>query len=327
MKSITRALKSVAAGLGQALVLTAAITLTAAAQDRYPSQPIKIVVPYPAGGTTDLIARQFGEYLGRELGQPVVVDNRPGAATNIGADAMVRSRGDGYTLLFSNVGQVLNPVFGPKPSFDLLSALEPISLVSRVAFLVAANPKVPFNSAAELLAAAKASPGKITVSSAQLDLYVELLNNKAGIKLLHVPYKGGAPATADAISGQVDMVFALMPVLLPQVQGGKLKPIAVTAAKRLSALPDIPTLVELGVDYDVVIWYGLMAPAGTPKPIVDRLASLTQKIMANPDMVQKIRASGAEPASSSPEEFQAQLRNELGFWQQVAKALPQLVQK
>lgn len=303
------------------------IMLTPAlAQDRYPSQPLKIVVPYPAGGSTDMIARLLAEQLGKELGQSVVVDNRPGGGTNIGAEIVARSKPDGYTFFFANNSQVLNYHFGPIPPFEL-SALQPVSLVSRVPFVVAANPKMPFNTGAELLAAAKAAPGKLSVSSAQLDLYVELLNRKAGITLLHVPYKGGAPATTDAISGQVNMVFALTPVLLPHIQGGRLKALAVTTGKRLNALPDVPTLTELGVDYDISIWYGLMAPAGTPKAVVDRVAATTQKIMSSADMTAKIRAGGSEPAWSTPEEFQAELRKENAFWQQTARAMPHLVQK
>jgi tripartite-type tricarboxylate transporter receptor subunit TctC len=309
-----------------ALFLIGGALAPAAAQDRYPNQPIKIVVPYPAGGSTDLIARQFAEQLGKELGQPVVVDNRPGGGTNIGAEIVARAKADGYTLLFANNSQVLNPYFGPSPSFEL-SALLPVSLVARVPFVLAANPRTPFNTGAELLSAAKAAPGTITVSSAQLDLYVELLNRKAGIALLHVPYKGGAPATTDAISGQVNMVFALTPVLLPHIQSGQLKALAVTTGKRLSALPAVPTLTELGVDYDFAIWYGLMAPAGTPKPIVDRLAAATRKILSTPDMMASIRAGGSEPAWSTPQDFQAEVDRESAFWQQAARSMPQLVQK
>ncbi len=309
-----------------AAILCAVAAGGAAAQDRFPSQPIRVVVPYPAGGSTDLIARQLSEQLGKELGQNVIVDNKPGGGTNIGAEVVARAKPDGYTLLFANNSQVLNPVFGPTPPFDQ-SALEPVSLVSRVAFVIAANPKAPFNTGAELLQAAKASPGKLTVSSAQLDLYVELLNRKAGIQLLHVPYKGGAPATTDAISGQVNMVFALVPVLQPHIQGGKLKALAVTSSKRLPSLPEVPTLTELGVDYDTTIWYGLLAPAGTPKTVIDRLAAATHKIMSNSDMGARIRTGGAEPAWSKPEEFQVQLRNETAFWQQVARQIPHLVTK
>ena len=327
MMKFTRALQSIASAWSLAMLALAATTaMPAAAQDRFPSQPLKIVVPYPAGGSTDLIARQFAERLTAELGQTVIIDNRPGGGTNIGAEFVAKSKADGYTLLFANNSQVLNPVFGPKPPFEL-SALDAISLVSRVAFVIAANPQTPFNTGAEMLAAAKTAPGKLTVSSAQLDLYVELFNAKANLKLLHVPYKGGAAATTDAISGQVNMVYALVPVLLPQIQGGKLKALAVTTGKRLGSLPDVPTLTELGVDYDVAIWYGLLAPAGTPKAVVDRLAAATQKIMSNAEMGARIRAGGAEPAWSRPEEFGDMLRKDTEFWKGVARTLPHLVQK
>jgi tripartite-type tricarboxylate transporter receptor subunit TctC len=309
-----------------AALLAAGLAAGAAAQDNYPSQPVRIVVPYPAGGSTDLIARQFGEQLGKELGQPVLIDNKPGGGTNIGAEIVARSKADGYTLLFANNSQVLNPIFGPQPSFEL-SALTPVSLVSQVSFVLAANPHTPFNNGRELLAAAKATPGKLTVSSAQLDLYVELMNRKAGIQLLHVPYKGGAPATTDAIGGQVNMVFALLPVLQPHIQSGKLKALAVTAGKRLPNLPEVATLKELGVDYDTQIWYGLMAPANTPKAVVDKLAAATQKVMSTPEMATRLRAGGSEPAWSTPAAFATQLRNDNVFWQQVSKQLPHLVQK
>lgn len=325
MTLFRHARRGFARALGAAL-LTGLVSGGAAAQDNYPSQPIRLVVPYPAGGTTDLIGRHVADQLGKELGQTVIVENKPGAGTNIGAESVARAKPDGYTLLMASTGQVRNPVLGPTPSFEL-SALEPVSLLSRLAFVLAANPKTPFNTGAELLSAAKAAPGKLTVSSAQLDLYVELLNRKAGISLLHVPYKGGAQASTDAISGQVNMVFALLPVLQPHVQGGKLKLLGVTSGKRLGVFPDVPTFTELGVDYDVSIWYGLMAPAGTPKAIVERLARATQKLMSSPEMGARIRAVGAEPAWSKPEEFQAQLRNETAFWQQVGRQMPHLIQK
>ena len=313
--------------LAAALAVTLGLAPIARAQDGWPSQPIRIVVPYAPGGTTDLIARRMGEQLGKELGQTVIVENRPGASTNIGAQAVVKARPDGHTLLFGGVAQVLNPVFGPNPGFDLLSSLEPVSLVARVPFVVAANPKMPFNQPRELIAAAKAAPGALSISSAQLDLYVELLNTRAGMQLLHVPYKGGAPATTDAISGQVNMVFALVPVLLPHIQAGKLKAVGVTSAQRFASLPDVPTFAEIGLDYDVTVWFALFAPSGTPKAVIDRLARSTQKIMTSGEMGQAIRTDGAEPASSRPEDLQVQLRAELAFWQQIAKAMPHLVQK
>jgi tripartite-type tricarboxylate transporter receptor subunit TctC len=298
-----------------------------AAQEAWPTQAIKIVVPYAPGGSADAFARQFGEQLARELGQGVLIDNRPGASTNIGATAVVRARPDGYTLLLGSLQQVLSPVFGPDPGFELLTSFEPVSLMARLPFVVAAHPTMPFNDARALVAAAKAAPGTLSISSAQLDMFVELLNGKAGMKLLNVPYKGGAPATTDAISGQVNMVYAGVPVLLPYIQAGKLRALAVTTASRVASLPDVPTFVESGVDYDVVAWYGLLAPAGTPKPIVERLARATTSIMTRSEMVQKVRASGLEPATSRPDELQQLLRKDLAFWQAVAKSMPNLVQK
>ena len=231
-------------------VILGVATAPAHAQAQDFSQPIRIVVPYPPGGTTDLIARQFATFLTKEVGQQVLIDNRGGAATNIGADAVARSKPDGLTLLFGGVNQVINPAFGPAPPFDLLAAMEPVSLLARTPFIVAANPNAKFNTPKELIGAAKGAPGKLTISSAQLDIHVELLKSRAGINLLHVPYKGGAPATTDAIAGQVDMVYALVPVLLPHIQAGKLKAIGVTSARRAAVLPNTPTFVESGVDYD-----------------------------------------------------------------------------
>lgn len=321
-------------GPGRRGILAAAAALAvlacwtpAIAQERFPSQPIKIVVPYPPGGSTDVMARTLGDQLSREIGQPVVIDNRPGAATNIGAEVVVKSKPDGYTLLFGGVGQVINPIFGPVPGFDLATSLEPVANIGRVPFLVAANPKMPFSTPAELIAAAKAAPGRLTVSSAQLDLYVALLNAKADINLLHIPYKGGAPATTDAIAGQVNMVYALVPVLLPHIQGGKLKAIAVTTSKRIATLPNTPAFAELGIDSDVAAWYGLLAPAGTPKAVVDKLSAVVLKIMSSREMTQKMRAIGVEPTPGTADDLRGIIRSQTAFWETTAKALPQLVNK
>jgi tripartite-type tricarboxylate transporter receptor subunit TctC len=313
------------AGLA-AVVFTAIVAgiAPAAAQD-YPAQPIRLVIPYPPAGSTDIIARHFGNFLSKEMGQAVVVDNRPGAATNIGAEAVVKSKPDGYTLLFGANTQVLNPVFGPVPTFDLLSSLAPVSLVARMPFMVAANKNAPFSTPKELIAAAKAAPGKVSISSPQLDLYVELLKSRAGIDLLHIPYKGGAQATTDAISGQVDMVYALVPVLISHVQGGRLKALGLASAKRIAVLPTVPTFMESGVDYEATVWFGLFAPAGTPNPTVNRVFLATQKIVASAEFAEKVEPIGAAAVSSRPEEFRAQLVSETAFWKQVAKEMPKLV--
>lgn len=304
-----------------------AASLAASAQAAWPTQPLKLVVPYAAGGTTDLIARRLGERLGRELGQPVVVENKPGAGTNLGAAYVVGQKNDGHTLLLGSIFQVLNPVFGPEPGFDLFTALEPVSVVASMPFVLAAHPATPYDNARELVAAAKAAPKKHSVSHAQLDLSLELLNTKAGMELLLVPYKGGGPATNDAISGQVNMVYALVPVLLPHIQAGKLKPLAVTSSRRFQGLPNVPTFAESGVDFDMTLWYGVFTPAGTPRPVIERLAAATRKVMSSKDLADSIRGAGADPLHSRPDEFRAQLRKEHTYWQGVAKAMPKLVQK
>jgi tripartite-type tricarboxylate transporter receptor subunit TctC len=304
-----------------------ATSLAATAQASWPTQPIKLVVPYASGGTTDLIARRVGERLGRELGQPVLVENKPGAGTNLGAAHVTGQKNDGHTLLMGSIFQVLNSVFGPEPGFDLFTALEPVSVVANMPFVLAANPGTPYGTARELVAAAKAAPGKLSVSHAQLDLSLELLNSKAGMQLLLVPYKGGGPATTDAISGQVNMVYALVPVLLPHIQAGKLKPLAVTSSKRFVGLPNVPTFTESGVDFDMTMWYGIFTPAGTPKAVIDKLAAATRKVMSSPELAESIRAAGADPIHNTPDEFRAQLRKEHTYWQGVAKAIPKLVQK
>jgi len=302
-------------------------SITATAQEAWPARPIKLVVPYASGGTTDLIARRLAEQLSKELGQSIVVENRAGAGTNVGASAVAASKNDGYTLLLGSIFQVLNPLFGPEPNFDLFTGLEPISLVANMPFVLAANPKTPYNSGAELIAAAKAAPKQLSVSHAQLDLPLELLASKAGMQLLLVPYKGGGPATTDAIGGQVNMVFALVPVLLPHIQSGKLKPLAVTSAKRFVTLPNVSTFAESGFDYDMSMWYGLFAPAGTPRSIVERLARSTHKVMDNKEMTDWARSIGTDAVTNTPEEFRAQLRKETIFWQSVAKDMPHLMKK
>jgi len=310
--------------LVNALAFVSCCVIQTVAAQTYPSQPVRLVVPYPPGGTTDIVARQYAEYLTNAFKQTVVVENRPGGTTNIAAEAVVKSQPDGLTWLFSGVNQTINPSMGPVPSFDLLKVLAPVTLVARVPYVLAANSNAPFNRLEQLLSMAKSSPGKFTVSSAQLDVYVELFKQRAGVDLLHVPYKGGAPATTDAISGQVHMVFALVPVLLPHIEGGRLKAIAVTSTKRLSTLPNVPTLVEAGIDYDLSSWYGVLVPKATPAAIVERISQVTQSIAAMPSFVEKLRARGAVAEASSSSEFYKQIESELKFWANIAEQMPKL---
>ncbi len=309
-----------------AVTLSFASVSHAFAQENWPTQNIKLVVPYAAGGTTDLIGRRLAERLGKELGQTVVVENKPGAGTNIGAQAVVSAR-DGHTILLGSIFQVLNDTFGPKPAFNMYEALEPVSLVANMPFVIAANPNMPFSNGREMVAAAKAAPKTLSVSHAQLDVSLALLNSKAGIELLLVPYKGGAPAISAAVAGQVNMAYSLVPVMLPQIKAGTLKALAVSSAKRFEGLPDVPTFIESGVDFNMEMWYGLFMPTGTPKPVIDKLARAVQKIMTSKEMMESILAAGADPVHNTPAQFRAQLKKEEMQWRNVAKAMPNLVQK
>lgn len=290
-----RALKQ-AAALG---ALPALASLPAFAQ-AFPSKPIRLVVPYPPGGSTDILARAFAEPFARELGQPVIIENRPGAATNIGLEIAARSPADGYTIYFGTSGLASNPHFGPVPTVDVFKDITPISLVASMPFLVAAHPSLPANSPKELIDLAKRSPGKLMIGSASLETQVKLINKRADIQLLHVPYKGGAQATNDAIAGHVNLIVALLPVLLPQIKAGKLKPIAISAPKRSPAAPDIPTFQEIGVNGPTPSWFALFVPAGTPAQAIGRLNSAAVAAAADKALVERTLQQGIEVRSSSP---------------------------
>jgi len=294
-QSRRRALKQVAA-LG---ALPALASLPAFAQD-FPSKPIRLVVPYPPGGSTDILARAFAEPFARELGQPVIIENRPGAATNIGLEIAARSPADGYTIYFGTSGLASNPHFGPVPTVDVFKDITPVSLVASMPFLVAAHPSLSANTPRELIDLAKASPGKLMISSASLETQVKTINKRAGIQLLHVPYKGGAQATNDAIAGHVNLVVALLPVLLPQIKAGKLKPIAISAPRRSPAAKDIPTFQEIGIEGPTPSWFALFAPAGTPAQAIGRLNGAAVAAAADKALVERTLQQGIEVRSSSP---------------------------
>jgi len=281
------------------------------AQPAYPSRPLKLIVPYPPGGSTDILARAFAEAMGRALGQQVVVDNRPGAATNIGTEAAAHSPPDGYTVYFGTSALAQNPHFGPVPTVDVFRDLAPVSLVATMSFVVAANPALPIAGPAELVAAARARPGKLSISSASLEVTVKTLNHRAGIQLLHVPYKGGAQATSDAMAGHVDMVVALLPVLLPQLKAGKLKPIGLAAEKRSPAAPSIPTMAEGGVQgFSTPAWFALYVPPGTPEGFVARLNAAAVQAAAQQELVARMLDQGIEIQSSTPRELAERLRRD-----------------
>ncbi len=301
--------------------LPALTSLPARAAESYPSRPLRLVVPYPPGGSTDILARAFAEPMHKALGQPVVIENRPGGATNIGLEIAAQAPADGYTAYFGTSGLAANPHFGPVPSVDVFKDISPVSMVASMPFLVAAHPSLDANTPKELVALAKARPGKLMISSAQLETQVKTLNKRADIELLHVPYKGGAQATNDAVAGHVNLVFALLPVLLPQIRGGKLKPIGITAPRRSPAAPDIPTFQEIGIEGPAPSWFALFVPAGTPAEAVAKLNQAAAAAAANQELIDKMLGQGIEIGSSTPAELADLLKRDYSTNARLLKEL------
>jgi len=282
----------------------------------YPTKPVRIIVPLAAGGPTDVLARTISQNLSETWGEGVIVDNRPGANTNIGTVAVAKSAPDGYTLLVTVNNLTINPSFYKDPGFDPLKDFAPVSLFATSPLILVVNPGVAANSVAELIALAKAKPGQLTFGSpgngSAPHLAGELLNTLAGIKLVHVPYKGITGAVTDLMGGQLALMFAGSPIALPNAKSGKLRALATTGATRTPAAPDLP-------NYEVSLWYGLLAPAGTPQPIIDRLHSDLARIIALPAVNKQWAALGAEPVSTTPSEFSAFLKDDIGKWQKVIR--------
>ena len=291
----------------------------------FPSKPITIIVPFAAGGTTDILARLVGQYLGTELGQPVLVDNRLGAGGNIGGQTAARAAADGYTLFMGTVGtHAINQALYKKMPFDPIKDFAPISRVANVPNLLVANPQQPFKTVQELIAYAKANPGKVNFGSSgngsSIHLSGELFKMMTKVDMVHVPYKGSAPAMNDLLGNQISIMFDNMPSAIQHVRGGKLRPLAVTTAKRSPELPDVPTIAEAGVPgYEATSWFGLLAPAATPPEIVNKIDAALIKIYANPELRKKIADQGAEPVVEKPEQFAAFIKAETAKWGKVVR--------
>ena len=309
------------AALSLALSATMAI-----AQGNFPAKPIKLIVPYPAGGGADLLARGVAQRLGDALGQPIVIDNRPGANGIIGTDAVAKAMPDGYTLLLGNVGpNAINQALYPKLPYDCVKDFAPIGQMATTAHVLAVHPSVPTQNVQELIALAKASPGKLTYASTgnggSPHLAGELFDMLAGVKMTHVPYKGATPANTDLIGGQVTMAFNTLPPLLSHIKNGRVRALAVTTSKRASTLPGVPTLAEAGVPgYDVSTWYGLLAPAATPPQIVARLNAELNKLLQSPEMKSQMAEKGFEVETGTPAQFGSLISTEVVKWTKVAKA-------
>jgi tripartite-type tricarboxylate transporter receptor subunit TctC len=311
-----------------ARALTAALLVVAApvvlGQAAYPTKPVRLVVPFPAGGTTDLLARAAAQKLSEAWGQQVIVDNRPGAAGNIGAELVAKSAPDGYTLLMGTVGtHAINASLYAKMPYDHVKDFTPVILVAGVPNVLVVNPQLPVNTVPELIAYAKANPGKLNFASSgsgtSIHLSGELFKTMTGVQMTHVPYKGSAPALTDLIGGQVQLMFDNLPSSLTFIKAGKLRAIAVTSTTRAAALPDVPTVADTVPGFEASSWFGVLAPAGTPREIVVKINGEVAKWLASPDAKEKLTAQGANVAGGTPEDFAKHIQAETAKWAKVVK--------
>jgi len=291
---------------------------------RYPTRPIRVVVPYPAGGPTDVLGRIVATRLGERLGQPVVIDNKPGASGMIGADIVAKAPPDGYTLLVNASIHVINPSLYAKPPYDAIADFATVSNLADVALVLAVHPKLPVRSVQELVAYAKSAKTPLAFASAgngsAQHLSGEAFKIAAGVDMLHVPYRGSAPALTDLIGGQVQLMFDSMPSSMPHVKAGTIRPLAVTTAKRVSSLPDVPTIAESGFPgFSISTWYGVWAPAQTPPDVVRQISREIAAIVRQPDVRAQFAGLGAEPVGNTPDEFAAFAQSELVKWRDIVK--------
>jgi len=296
-----------------------------ASAQQYPTRPIRLVVPFPPGGGTDTMARAIGPKLGEALGQQVVPENRGGAGANIGAEIAAKSSPDGYTLMLATITNAIGASLYTRLNYDLVRDFAPITQLATTPHILVVHPSVPVKSVKEFIAFAKARPGELTYSSSgngsAAHLAGELFNSLTGVKTVHVPYKGGGPSMIALVGGEVSLAFATMPSAINYVRAGRLRGLAVTTAKRSPSTPELPTLAETGVaGYEAGSWYGLSAPAGTPKEIIGRLHAETIKVVALPDVKERLFNAGFEVVTSSPEQFGEFTRTEIQKWGKLVKA-------
>jgi tripartite-type tricarboxylate transporter receptor subunit TctC len=304
--------------------LAATLAATAAAAQGYPNKPVKVIVPYPPGGPTDIVARSVAQKLSEQTGQQFIVDNRGGAGGNIGAEAAKNSPADGYTLVVATTAHAINRTLFKQLNYDLMKDFAPVSQLTAGPLVIVANPTVPANNVKELVALAKSKPGEIAFASSgpgqSTHLAAELFSSRAGVKMTHVPYKGSAPALTDTMGGQTAIFFDTMLSAMPHVRAGKLKAIAVTSAQRSPAAPDIPTVAESGLPgYEAIAWNGLLAPAGTPKEVVAKLNAELKKVLELPEIRERFAAQGFAAAYSTPEAYASFLNAEVEKWAKVVK--------
>lgn len=314
-----------AVALASAMAITGFSALTPAAAKDFPSKPVTIIVPFSAGGTTDILARIVGQYLGTKFGQSVVVENRDGAGGNIGTQTAARAKADGYTLLMGTVGtHAINPALYSKLNFDHIKDFQPLTRVAMVPNLLVVNPERPYRTVQELIDYAKAHPGEVAFASSgngsSIHLSGELFKLMTGVDMLHVPYRGSAGAVTDLLGGQVDIMFDNMPSAIQHVRNKTLVPLAVTPAERSPELPDVPTIAEAGVPgYEATSWFGLFAPAGTPEDVVKVLHEAIVEALKDPEVIEKFQAQGAQVTIDTPEQFAEFIAAETEKWADVVK--------
>lgn len=317
----TGSMRRVVAGLfAAASVLAAPLTFAA-----YPEKPIRLVVGFSAGGTTDVVARVIGKEIGEAMGQPVVVENRPGGGSNIAAEMVARAAPDGYTLLMVAVTSAINHTLYKNLSFDLVKDFDPVALAVRVPNVLVVNPEVKANSVAELVDLLKKNPGKINFASSgsgtSIHMAGELFKLRAGVDVAHIPYKGSANAVTDLIGGQVQYMFDNMPSAWPHVESGKLRALAVTTAERSKTAPNLPTMKESGFpDFDVSSWFGVIGPKGMPADVTEKLNKSIRAALAKPEVRARLEGLGAVPADTTPEQFAEFIKTEVDTWGPVVKA-------
>jgi tripartite-type tricarboxylate transporter receptor subunit TctC len=319
-------MQKLVAALVAAIAIVTAGPVAAQAAANYPAKPVRLVVPFPPGGTTDILARAVAQKLSETWGQQVIVDNRPGAGGNIGSELVAKSQPDGYTLLMGTVGtHAINPSLYAKMPYDHVKDFVPVILVAGVPNVLVVNPSLPVNSVQELIAYGKANPNKLNFASSgngtSIHLSGELFRTMTGVQMTHVPYKGSSPALTDLMGGQVQLMFDNLPSSLQFIKAGKLRALAVTSLARSQALPDVPTLAESGLPgFEASSWFGVLAPAGTPPDIVAKLNGAIAAWLASSDAKEKLLGQGAIAAGGSPDAFVKHIANESAKWAKVVKA-------
>ena len=307
------------------LCLSVALAAPVFAQQAYPTKPIRLILPFPPGGSTDIVARLFGQKLTDSWGVPVLVDNRPGAGGNIAAEIAAKAPPDGHTLFQVNVANAIGATLYPKLNYDLVTSFAPVTQLATTPYVLLAHPSVPETNTRELIAIAKARPGVLNYASAgagsATHLSGELLKTLSGTNIVHVPYKGTGPAVTALLSGEVDLYFTTVPAAVPLVKNGRVRALGVTSAKRSPLMQDVAPIADAGLKgYDTGTWHGILAPAATPREIVVKLNAELVKALGQPDVKEKLLGQGLDPVGGTPEQFGAFIKAEIAKWAKVVKA-------